>query len=488
MSLSKLFQRIIWHNNTTPAINEDNLNAMSKAIDDIDDRVILIGDDVVTVIPQIQAYLEQAEDLVEAMEQLSQNPPYIGANGNWYVFNTSTEQYEDSGVDASITVDIADITMIAEGAQPYVTNSGTNTDPVFHLFLPRSPQGATGNGISNIAKTSTQGLVDTYTITMTDGTTYTFTVTNGQGIGDMTKAVYDSTNAVADAGGIADYIEGEIEALPYTNPNLLDNPWFTVNQRGATSATTIWTYFVDRWRTGNNAYNLVINNDKTITFKAGGNTEINQGIEYDRFNLGKVYTLSVMLSDGTIRSVSGVIEQKSQWTRLFAVKLSDTDDIWAAIDADQNYVAASIYANTDLTVDLTIKAVKLELGSVSTLAQDTAPNYAQELLKCQRYFYRVHDLKFLAVCSRDARPCMVINFPIEMRATPNLANALFGANCIIVCEGTFGEITAIDAYEFFKDSAKLFLTTTLSNAAVGKVCDAELNSTTPCYIDFSADL
>lgn len=39
--------------------------------------------------------------------------------------------------------------------------------------------GATGNGIASIEKTSTVGNVDTYTITMTDGTTATFTVTNG---------------------------------------------------------------------------------------------------------------------------------------------------------------------------------------------------------------------------------------------------------------------------------------------------------------------
>ena len=39
--------------------------------------------------------------------------------------------------------------------------------------------GATGNGIASIAKTSSVGLVDTYTITMTNGTTATFTVTNG---------------------------------------------------------------------------------------------------------------------------------------------------------------------------------------------------------------------------------------------------------------------------------------------------------------------
>lgn len=37
-----------------------------------------------------------------------------------------------------------------------------------------------GKGIQKIEKTSTQGLVDTYTITYTDATTSTFTITNGQ--------------------------------------------------------------------------------------------------------------------------------------------------------------------------------------------------------------------------------------------------------------------------------------------------------------------
>lgn len=242
MALPKLFQRIFWHNNTTPAINEDNLNAMSKAIDDIDDRVIALGDDVITVIPQIQAYLEQAEDLVEAMELLSQNPPYIGQNGNWWVWDTNTSAFVDSGVDASITVDIADITMIAEGSQPYVTNTGTNTDPVFHLFLPRSPKGDTGNGIANIAKTSTQGLVDTYTITMTDGTTYTFTVTNGQngsGSGDMTKAVYDPDSTVESAGGIKAWVQslGYITGLAWLA--LTGKPFSSIGSGLSVSSDTL---------------------------------------------------------------------------------------------------------------------------------------------------------------------------------------------------------------------------------------------------------
>lgn len=49
--------------------------------------------------------------------------------------------------------------------------------------------GDTGNGISSIAKTSTSGLVDTYTITFTDGTTTTFDVTNGSSSGGSTVTV-----------------------------------------------------------------------------------------------------------------------------------------------------------------------------------------------------------------------------------------------------------------------------------------------------------
>lgn len=39
----KLFNRIFFSNGTTPALNATNLNAMSKAIDDIDNRVIEIA-------------------------------------------------------------------------------------------------------------------------------------------------------------------------------------------------------------------------------------------------------------------------------------------------------------------------------------------------------------------------------------------------------------------------------------------------------------
>ena len=75
---------------------------------------------------------------------------------------------------------------VAEGGAPTASYSGG----VLTLGIPKGDTGAkgdkgdtgakgdTGNGIASIEKTGTSGLVDTYTITMTDGTTATFTVTN----------------------------------------------------------------------------------------------------------------------------------------------------------------------------------------------------------------------------------------------------------------------------------------------------------------------
>ena len=51
----------------------------------------------------------------------------------------------------------------------------------------QGPTGPIGNGIATIEKTSTSGLVDTYTITYTNGNTTTFDVSNGNGIDRIEK-------------------------------------------------------------------------------------------------------------------------------------------------------------------------------------------------------------------------------------------------------------------------------------------------------------
>ena len=68
-----------------------------------------------------------------------------------------------------------------DGHTPVITiqNGYWYIDGVNTTQVAQGIQGETGNGISSIAKTGTEGLVDTYTITFTNGDTTTFTVTNG---------------------------------------------------------------------------------------------------------------------------------------------------------------------------------------------------------------------------------------------------------------------------------------------------------------------
>lgn len=60
-------------------------------------------------------------------------------------------------------------------------NNGTSHTST--LVVKDGTDGTNGVGITDISKTSTAGLVDTYTITLSDGSTYDFTVTNGSGGG-----------------------------------------------------------------------------------------------------------------------------------------------------------------------------------------------------------------------------------------------------------------------------------------------------------------
>jgi hypothetical protein len=145
-----------------------NANSEAWATGEVD------GTPVASTDPQ---YHNNSKYYAEKAENLTSMMPYIGQNGDWYIYDVSNEQYVDSG------------------------------------FPSRGAQGDTGNGIFSIVKTGTSGLVDTYTITFTDGTTTTFDVTNGQdgtGTGDMQKADYDSNDDVKNAGGIADYVHDDL--------------------------------------------------------------------------------------------------------------------------------------------------------------------------------------------------------------------------------------------------------------------------------------
>ena len=192
-----------------------------------------------------------------------------------------------------------------------------------------------------------------------------------------------------------------------TNPNLLDNPWLQLNQRGFTSGVTSNNYCLDRWRS-NNATIAYNSTDQTIYIIT--NATFSQKIEPKLYEylVGQTVTLSCMYADGNIDSGTVVVPSTGSSYAANTPRLG--------LNGDNKQF--QIYSNANVT----IKAFKMELGSVSTLANDTPPNYAEELSKCQYYFRVISASSFspisvgIAVAATEAR----FVFPYAMRTTPTV--------------------------------------------------------------------
>lgn len=247
---------------------------------------------------------------------------------------------------------------------------------------------------------STYDLTDNYSGYQTETLATPITVD-----GTSETTVEDALGAVND---YADKIKGSM-----SNENLLDNPWFTVNQRGATGGTIVaHTPIVDRWKvdlgTGSPTWALT---SSGITLNPATNSYayIYQQLADGSALVGKQLTVSVKLSNGTVLSTSFT---RTSETNQFETK----DNVRMGINASDR---VAIYAMDG--VSKTIRAVKLELGTVSTLALDVAPDYTTELLKCQSKFYRM-----LVLGSEDLFPManrngwtayLTIDLPVPMDGT-----------------------------------------------------------------------
>ena len=205
-----------------------------------------------------------------------------------------------------------------------------------------------------------------------------------------------------------------------SNPNLLDNPWFTVNQREQSSYSSgDGGLTFDRWKLwgGSNISATVAKSNDVITITKGsgsGYAQIGEKLEDYSLLEGKTLTMSVLLADGTIKS--GTAQFVDASTNF--VFLIESGDFGLSFTA--GYFSMVVYGASKQ-----IKAFKLELGSVSTLAQDTAPNYATELLKCQRYFQVIAQGQRYRLAQYGGGGMINIPLTVPMRDKPTMSNTTF---------------------------------------------------------------
>lgn len=95
---------------------------------------------------------EIAENKAEEAADIATKPPII-RDGNWWTWDIETKIYIDSGIDAGVSLSIAETVTGEPGTEANVENIGTSTDPILRFTLPQGETGAPGGVFSVNQKT-----------------------------------------------------------------------------------------------------------------------------------------------------------------------------------------------------------------------------------------------------------------------------------------------------------------------------------------------
>lgn len=275
-----------------------------------------------------------------------------------------------------------------------------------------------------------------------------------------------------------------------SNPNLLDNPWFTVNQRGQSNyiPSSSAIYSVDRWKLrATTKLDVLSNGIKITSLQSSGSTWFMYVFE-DDIIVGKTVTVSIKMIDGTIFSDTLIVPTSgntvnSETFTYNGVSFNFRFD-WGT------YLQLTVIIQT-AGGELSIRAMKLELGSVSTLAMDTAPNYQQELAKCQRYFWRIYnpqtDKSSLGIAM--ARDTSVMTFVLQYRVAMRSSSPTISTSQDALWYTSTGASSAIKATGVSGSYSSYYSRNMNINGTgltAGSVYQIYLDSY--AYIEISADL
>lgn len=278
---------------------------------------------------------------------------------------------------------------------------------------------------SNVTSDNSYVIADVRNYTSIPDTAY-FTYTQSQ----------DNTNSYVLS--LSDNVKNTLNGT--VNPNLLDNWYFgnPVNQRGQTSYTGIG-YGIDRWKATNANTKVTLTSLLGLTLQSISTTAqpfLAQTIENIEQLLGKTVTLSALTREGTLFQSTGTFPATWPTTGTFSFYCNITNVADIAYNVSAKTLSVRLKADINNTEGIAFKAVKLELGSVQTLAHkegttwvvNEIPDHSMELLKCQRYFqiinspssYDIQNGQGVAVGWANSTTSLWVNFPLSvpMRISP----------------------------------------------------------------------
>lgn len=185
-----------------------------------------------------------------------------------------------------------------------------------------------------------------------------------------------------------------------SNPNILMNGEFKVNQRGGSGEISTLGYTIaDRWKLEAGTYERL-----SAGIKLNENSKISQWIE--GFDLvDKPITISVKTDEKVFSEtiVFSVTFGTAQTTKFLI-----TDDFYAELTYNGSYVTFSLTSNTN---DLHIYYIKLEVGEIAT--KYSPKNFIEELLECQRFYIKIQGGRYAGIAIKK-NAWVFIPLPVQI--------------------------------------------------------------------------
>ena len=212
------------------------------------------------------------------------------------------------------------------------------------------------------------------------------------------------------------------------NPNILHNWDFRnpVNQRGLETASG-GGYWLDRW-TVNTTSGVSYTHSSAWGLQIMSSVDyvtMSQYIENPNAYAGKTVTVSVEIHSATVPTASSVRLYCNGTTTQIGILSIITGNTgiksFTAVIPDTALTDLSVRFHNYAESVVRVKRIKLELGTVSTLAYDPPMDHASELLKCQRFFFALNDTP-IAIAGYTGATAVLgyvsVPAPVAMRVTP----------------------------------------------------------------------
>lgn len=285
-----------------------------------------------------------------------------------------------------------------------------------------------------------------------------------------------------------------------SNQNLLDNGWFTIDQRHATAPFEHDSYIADRWVVASSTQCSKDNNSR-ITINSGAIRQTLEGSLITRLS-GKEVTASLLVAGETVYSGTTTFPSSSVTGEVTLLN-------GGGYSVSFNRTNHCFYIRNAGASGLAIRAVKLERGSVSTLANDSFPEYISELRRCQRYFYRLENtssnnvnMGFATLAGGATSAYAQLTLPVPMRVPPTNTSGTVSSSegtvtpssgaCMGVSPDTAAHATAterVGILRCYDGNSRVTLTLTIPSATpLVQGQNYQVFFMARSWIDFSADI